>query len=96
LTAPHDLIDRLRLIRTPGIGPIAYRQLLVRFGSAEAALAAVPDLAGVAVERRPLFALAIGQRVKSRRSRSSAHAICRSGRAYTRQAWPKLTARHHC
>jgi len=45
LTAPHDLIDRLRLIRTPGIGPIAYRQLLVRFGSAEAALAAVPDLA---------------------------------------------------
>lgn len=40
-----DLIDRLRLIRTPGIGPIAYRQLLMRFGSAEAALAAVPDLA---------------------------------------------------
>jgi len=39
------LIDRLRLIRTPGIGPIAYRQLLLRFGSAAAALAAIPDLA---------------------------------------------------
>jgi DNA processing protein len=39
------LIDRLRLIRTPGIGPVAFRQLLVRFGSAEAALAAIPDLA---------------------------------------------------
>jgi DNA processing protein len=45
LTQPPDLIDRLRLIRTPGIGPIAYRQLLLRFGSAEAALAAIPDLA---------------------------------------------------
>ncbi len=40
-----DLVDRLRLIRTPGIGPIAFRQLLMRFGSAEAALAAIPDLA---------------------------------------------------
>ena len=40
-----DLIDRLRLIRTTGIGPVAYRQLLLRFGSAEAALAAIPDLA---------------------------------------------------
>jgi DNA processing protein len=40
-----DLLDRLRLIRTPGIGPIAFRQLLLRFGSASAALAAIPDLA---------------------------------------------------
>jgi len=40
-----DLLDRLRLIRTPGIGPIAYRQMLLRFGNAEAALAAIPDLA---------------------------------------------------
>ena len=45
LSQPTDLIDRLRLIRTPGIGPIAYRQLLLRFGGAEAALAAIPDLA---------------------------------------------------
>ena len=29
-----DLVDRLRLIRTPGIGPVTYRQLLARFGSA--------------------------------------------------------------
>ena len=40
-----DLLDRLRLIRTPGIGPIAFRQLLLRFGSASAALEAIPDLA---------------------------------------------------
>ena len=45
MKAPPDIISQLRLIRTPGIGPIAYRQLLLRFGSAEAALTAVPDLA---------------------------------------------------
>lgn len=37
--------DRLRLIRTPGIGPVTYRQLIARFGDATRALAALPDLA---------------------------------------------------
>jgi len=41
----QDLLDRLRLIRTAGIGPIAFRQLLLRFGSASEALSAIPDLA---------------------------------------------------
>ena len=45
MSAPNDLIDRLRLIRTPGIGPIAWRQLIARFGGASAALDAIPDLA---------------------------------------------------
>jgi len=36
---------RLRLIRTRGIGPVTYRQLLARFGSAEAAIEALPGLA---------------------------------------------------
>lgn len=41
----NDLIDRIRLIRSPSIGPVTYRQLIARFGSAEASLAAIPDLA---------------------------------------------------
>jgi DNA processing protein len=40
-----DNAARLRLIRTPGVGPVTYRQLLARFGSPESALAAIPDLA---------------------------------------------------
>ena len=40
-----DLVDRLRLVRSPGIGPVTYRQLIARFGNATAALEAVPDLA---------------------------------------------------
>jgi len=41
----EDLVDRLRLLRTPGIGPVTFRQLIARFGTPGAALAAVPDLA---------------------------------------------------
>ena len=40
-----DKIARLRLIRSERIGPVTYFQLLNRFGSAEAALGALPDLA---------------------------------------------------
>ncbi len=42
---PDDLIDRLQLARTSRVGPVTYRQLLRRFGSAGRALAALPDLA---------------------------------------------------
>lgn len=40
-----DAIARLRLIRTDSIGPVTYRQLVARFGTAQAALDALPDLA---------------------------------------------------
>ena len=40
-----DIFDRLRLIRSPNIGPISYRQLVARFGTAGKALEALPDLA---------------------------------------------------
>ena len=36
---------RLRLLRTPGVGPVTFRQLLARFGSPVAALDALPQLA---------------------------------------------------
>lgn len=39
-----EAFARIRLLRSPNVGPISYRQLLHRFGSAEAALAALPDL----------------------------------------------------
>ena len=41
----QDLVDRLRLVRSHGIGPVTYRQLIARFGTPATALAAVPDLA---------------------------------------------------
>ena len=44
LTQP-EAFARIRLLRSPNIGPVSYRQLLARFGSAGAALDALPDLA---------------------------------------------------
>ena len=41
----QDSVSRLRLARTEGVGPIAYRRLMRRYLSAEAALDAVPRLA---------------------------------------------------
>jgi DNA processing protein len=51
-----DLIDRLRLVRSPGIGPVTYRQLIARFGSASAVLDAVPDLAAKGGGKAPRLA----------------------------------------
>ena len=57
-----DLLARLRLVRSPGIGPVTFRQLLARFGGAEQALAAVPDLAARGGGRAPsLFSAAAAQ-----------------------------------
>jgi len=40
-----DTIERLRLIRTEGVGPLTYRRLIARFGTVQNALEALPDLA---------------------------------------------------
>ena len=69
----QERFDRLRLIRSPRIGPVSYRQLLARFGTAGAALRAIPDLAARgggkasvadagAVEREIAAARALGAR----------------------------------
>jgi DNA processing protein len=41
---PADALDRLRLARAEGVGPVAYRRLLARYESAAAALEALPGL----------------------------------------------------
>ena len=40
-----ERLDRLRLIRSENVGPVTFRALLRRFGSARAAIEALPDLA---------------------------------------------------
>ena len=40
-----EAFARIRLLRSPNIGPISYRQLIARFGDAGRALEALPDLA---------------------------------------------------
>ncbi len=42
---PDERLDRLRLARTEGVGPVTYRRLLARFASAATAIDALPGLA---------------------------------------------------
>jgi DNA processing protein len=48
---PDQRLARLRLLRTANVGPVTYRQLIARFGSAGAALDALPSLAARAGRR---------------------------------------------
>ncbi|MFC4255214.1 DNA-protecting protein DprA [Altererythrobacter xixiisoli] len=57
-----EAFARIRLIRSPNIGPVSYRQLLNRFGTARAALAALPDLAAQGGKRR--YSLAPADRIE--------------------------------
>jgi DNA processing protein len=56
MPASADHIARLRLIRSDNIGPVTYFQLLARFGSAQAAIDAIPDLAARGGGRAPRLA----------------------------------------
>jgi DNA processing protein len=49
-----ERLDWLRLIRSENVGPVTFRHLLRRFGSAAAALAALPDLAKRGGRAQPL------------------------------------------
>lgn len=55
-SASEDRIARLRLMRSDNIGPVTYFQLLARFGSAAAAIEAIPDLAARGGGRAPKLA----------------------------------------
>ena len=58
MAAGADRIARLRLIRSEQIGAVTYHQLIARFGSAQAALQAIPDLAARGGGRSPRLATA--------------------------------------
>ncbi|MEQ1498911.1 MAG: DNA-processing protein DprA [Novosphingobium sp.] len=45
MLSQEEAFARIRLLRSPNVGPVSYRQLLRRFGNAVAALDALPDLA---------------------------------------------------
>ena len=69
-----DIKARLRLVRTQGIGPVTYAQLLARSGNAEAALAALPDLVRRGRGRMPaLYPEAAAAAEIDRVARAGAH-----------------------
>ncbi len=71
----QERFNRLRLIRSPRIGPVTFRQLMARFGTAGEALRAVPDLAARGGGKGSVIDAALVER-KSRAARRWARAIC--------------------
>ena len=55
-TPANEARDKLRLIRSANVGPVTYFQLMARFGSAAAALDAIPNLAARGGGRAPQIA----------------------------------------
>jgi DNA processing protein len=51
-----EAASRLRLLRTAGVGPVTYRQLIARFGDADAAIRGLPMLAARGGGRAPQVA----------------------------------------
>ena len=84
----EDLIDRLRLLRTQGIGPVTFRQLIVRFGTPTAALQAIPDLARRGGGRTP----AICTRDQAEREIASAAKVGAKFLALGQGLYPRLLA----
>ena len=54
MTSDSERLDWIRLARTHGIGPVSFFQLIRRYGSASAALDALPDLSARSRKGRPL------------------------------------------
>ncbi len=59
--SPQERLDRLRLARSENVGPVTFRQLLSRYGSAGQALHALPALAARGGRKRPLRICSIAQ-----------------------------------
>jgi len=59
--AGENLVDVLRLIRTPNVGPVTFFNLLKYYGTARKALDALPGLAARGGRKNPLVACALAE-----------------------------------
>lgn len=81
----EEQIARIRLIRTPLIGPVSFAQLITRFGNARDALREVPTLARRGGGRSPIIVERdIAEREMERVARFGAHYLFRGVGAYPR------------
>jgi DNA processing protein len=87
--ADGDRIAWLRLARCEGVGPITFRDLIRRFGTAEAALAALPGLAQNGGRRTPLK---LCPEADARRELDAAHQIGARLLVASEPTYPRLLA----
>jgi len=91
-STPEERLDWLRLSRTETIGPVTFYALLRRFGSARAAIAAVPRLG-----RRDIAAhgRAAAERELTALTRLGARLVCWANR-HTPRPSPRSRTRRRC
>jgi len=84
-----EKLDRIRLIRSAGIGPVTFHRLIERFAGATAALEALPGLARRSGAKPPRIA----SRDEARREWDAAHAAGAELIFHGECAYPPLLAR---
>jgi DNA processing protein len=87
--APAEVIDRIRLARTESIGPVSFARLLRRFGSAAAAIDALPGLLRAAGRGTPP---ALPGRAAAEREIAAAQALGGALLVWGEPAYPALLA----
>jgi hypothetical protein len=92
-SAQEDRIARLRLIRTESIGPVTYRALLARFGSARRRWRPCRSSPPVAAAAFPASRCASRSNARWSVSMSSARVTCSSARGFTRRCLPRSSPR---
>lgn len=82
----REKLDWLRLFRSENVGPVTFRRLLARFGSVEAALKALPDLARRGGRSKPIkvCSLAAAEAELKTAQRLGARLLCWAEPAYPR------------
>lgn len=82
---PHEKLAWLRLIRTENIGPITFHKLLERYGTAQRALDALPDLAqrGGKISAKP-FARDLAEKEMEKIDKAGARLIAKGEDDYPR------------
>jgi DNA processing protein len=82
--SPAERINRVRLIRSENIGPVAFRQLMARYGAAGEALAALPELARRGGRGRPItiYPVEAAEQEVAELERLGARLVCHGESAY--------------
>ena len=82
-----ERLDWLQLIRTENIGPVTFHRLIARYGAADAALAALPDMTRTGRARRPIK---IAPRAHAEQDLDAAERIGARAVAYCEKEYPSL------
>jgi len=95
---PAESLDRLRLARTDGVGPVTYRRLLRRYATAAEALDALPGLAqaGGKKEAPTVPTASAARKEMEKLTKVGGRMVFLDGPGYPRRSLPSTRRRRCC